>query len=169
MSVESIATFTSILASIAVIASLVFVGKQMRQSSLATRMMTAQINTQIMIENFNTLIDHPDLAAIFAGERDREDISPGERIRIGNVFASTFRHMEMIHMHRRYGVHEQEMWEACEARLAERIPNPVIRAWWAASKQSYAPSFVAFVDARMYEWLKENPIEEDEEILVWDV
>ncbi|MEM6412456.1 MAG: hypothetical protein AAF683_13070, partial [Pseudomonadota bacterium] len=73
---EIIATVTGILASLAVIPSLIFVGIQMRQSGLATRMMTAQINTQIMIENFNTLIDHPDLAAIFAGERPREDISP---------------------------------------------------------------------------------------------
>ncbi|MEM7661184.1 MAG: hypothetical protein AAF292_02955 [Pseudomonadota bacterium] len=166
---ESIATLTSILASLAVMASLVFVGMQMRQSSLATRMMTAQINTQIMIENFNTLIDHPDLAAIFAGERPRDDISPGERIRIGNVFASTFRHMEMLHMHQRYGVHEKEMWEASEARLAERLPNPVIRAWWAVSKQSYAPSFVAYVDARIYEWLKANPVEEGADIPVWEV
>lgn len=166
---ETVATLTGILASLAVIPSLIFVGVQMRQSGLATRMMTAQINTQIMIENFNTLIDHPDLAAIFAGERPRENISPGERIRIGNVFASTFRHMEMLHMHQRYGVHEKEMWEASEARLEERITNPVIRAWWATSKQSYSPSFVAFVDARIYELLKENPIDESEEIVVWEV
>jgi len=169
MQLDQIATLTSILASLAVMASLVFVGMQMRQNSLATRMMTAQINTQIMIENFNTLIDHPDLSAIFAGERMQDDVKPGERIRIGNVFACTFRHLEMLHMHRRYGLHEQEMWEASEARLAERIPNPVIRAWWAASKQSYSPSFVAYVDARIYEWLKANPMDASIDIPVWDV
>ncbi|MEL7130281.1 MAG: hypothetical protein AAGK23_12110 [Pseudomonadota bacterium] len=157
MGLEQIAMLSNVVASLAVIASLIFVGIQMRQSSLATRMMTAQINTQIMIENFNTLIDHPDIAAIFSGERDADSVTPSERIRIGNVFACTFRHLEMLHMHQRYGIHEKEMSEASEARLAERIPNPVIRTWWETSKQSYSPSFVAYVDGRILEWLEQNP------------
>lgn len=159
MNLELIATVSSIVASLAVIASLVFVGIQLRQSGLSTRMMTAQINTQIMIENFGRLIDHPDIAAIFAGERGPEDITPGERLRIGNVFASTFRHMEMLHMHQRYGIHEQEMWQASEARLQERIEIPIIRSWWETSKHSYAPSFVAYVDHRIAAWLAANPNE----------
>ena len=159
MSLELVATVSSIIASLAVIASLVFVGIQLRQSSLATRMMTAQINTQIMIDNFGSLIDHPDIAAIFAGERDPDNITPGERLRIGNVFASTFRHMEMLHMHQRYGIHEKEMWEASEARLQERIQIAIIRSWWEASKKSYAPSFVAYVDDRIAVWLAANPDE----------
>ena len=157
MSLEQIATLSSIIASLAVIASLLFVGIQLKQSSLATRMMTAQSNTQIMIDNFGRIIDHADLAAIFAGEVKPEDITPGQKLRIGNIFASTFRHFEMLHMHQRYGIHEKEMWQASEARLAERIPNPFIRSWWQSSKQSYAASFVAYVDARIASWITSNP------------
>lgn len=157
MSLELIATLSSIIASLAVIASLIFVGIQLKQSSLATRMMTAQINTQIMIENFGRVIAHQDLAAIFAGETAPEEISPGQRLRIGNVLGATFRHLEMLHMHQRYGIHEQEMWQSSEARLDERISNPFIRSWWQSSKKSYAPSFVLYVDARIIDWAKANP------------
>lgn len=157
MSLELIATISSIIASLAVIASLVFVGIQLRQSGLATRMMTAQINTQIMIENFGRVIDHADIAAVFAGEIPPEETSPSLRLRIGNVFASTFRHMEMLHMHQRYGIHEREMWLASEERLEERIENPIIRSWWLSSKRSYAPSFVAYVDSRIERWSAANP------------
>jgi|GEM_PF-580749 len=157
MSLEQIATLSSIIASLAVIASLLFVGIQLKQSSLATRMMTAQINTQMMLENFGRIIEHPDIAAVFAGEIPAGEIDPGLQLRIGNVFASTFRHFEMLHMHQRYGIHEQEMWQASEARLAERIPNPFIRSWWRSSRQSYAPSFVTYVDAQIAAWAKANP------------
>jgi len=105
------------------------------------------------------VIDHPDIAAIFAGEISPDDITPSQRLRIGNVFASTFRHMEMLHMHQRYGIHEQEMWQASEARLGERIPNAIIRTWWESSKQSYAPSFVTYVDDRIANWENANPEE----------
>lgn len=159
MSLEIIAILSGIIASLAVIASLIFVGIQLKQSSLATRIMTVQINTQIMIENFGRVIDHPDIAAAFTGEIAPEDIAPGLRLRIGNVLATTFRHFEMLHMHQRYGIHEQETWQASEARLAERIPNPFIRSWWRSSKHSYAPSFIAYVDARIADWTKANPAE----------
>jgi len=157
MSLDLIATLSSIIASLAVIASLIFVGIQLKQSSLATRMMTAQINTQMMIENFGRIIDHADIAAVFAGEILPDDITPGQKLRIGNIFASTFRHLEMLHMHQRYGIHEQEMWQASEARLGERIPNPFIRSWWESSKASYAPSFVSYVDSRIADWATKNP------------
>lgn len=169
MSLELIATVSSIIASLAVIASLVFVGIQLRQSGLATRMMTAQINTQIMIENFGRVIDHPDIAAVFAGEVAPENTPPGLRLRIGNVFAATFRHMEMLHMHQRYGIHEKEMWLASEARLEERIENPVIRSWWEASKQSYAPSFVAYVDGQITHWKSANPASLNEPSATWEI
>lgn len=168
MTLDQIATLSTIISSLAVIASLLFVGIQLRQSGLATRMMTAQINTQIMIENFGRLIDHPDIAAIFAGERQPDDITPGDKLRIGNMFATTFRHMEMLHMHQRYGIHEQEMWQASEARLNERIPNAIIRAWWDTSKQSYAPSFVTYVDGQIAAWLAANPDAPRVSVVSWD-
>lgn len=167
MSLEQGAALASIAASLAVIASLIFVGVQLRQSSLATRIMTAQINTQIMIDNFGRIIDQSDIAAIFAGEISPDDITPSQALRIGNVFASTFRHFEMLHMHQRYGIHEKEMWQASEARLNDRISNPYIRAWWEASKQSYAPSFVIYVDQCISLWKQQNPTEAAESLPDW--
>lgn len=167
MTLNELSALSSIVASLAVIASLVFVGIQLRQSGLSTRMMTAQINTQIMIENFGRLVDHPDIAAIFAGERAAEEITPGDRLRVGNMFATTFRHMEMLHMHQRYGIHEREMWQAAEARLEERISNPIIRGWWEASKKSYAPSFVIYVDGQITNWLAAHPAAPRNSAIEW--
>ncbi len=167
MTLEQFATFTTILASLAVIVSLIFVGIQLRQNSVATRMMTAQLNTQIMIENFGRLIDHPDIAEIFATSPPSDTVSPGDRLRIGNIFAATFRHMEMLHMHQRYGIHEKEMWQASEARLKERIALPIIRAWWETSKHSYSPSFVTYVDTQIGEWLHNNPPGTKEADIIW--
>jgi len=157
MSLEQIALIASIISSLAVIASLIFVGIQLRQNSLATRMMTAQINTQMMIENFGRVIDHPDIAAIFSGERAADTVTPSEALRIGNMFGATFRHFEMLHMHQRYGIHELEMWQASEARVQERIVNPIIRGWWETSRSSYGPSFVAYIDGKIDTYLKANP------------
>jgi len=159
MSLEQIALIASIVSSLAVIASLIFVGIQLKQNSLATQMMTAQINTQIMIENFGRVIDHPDIAAVFAGERDPADASPGLVLRIGNVFGATFRHFEMLHMHQRHGIHELEMWQASEARIDERIASPIIRGWWDSSKRSYGPSFVAYMDTKIASYLEAHPDE----------
>lgn len=159
MSLEQVALIASIVSSVAVIASLIFVGIQLKQNSLATRIMTSQINTQIMIDNFGRIIDHTDIAAIFAGERSPKQVTPAETLRIGNIFAATFRHFEMLHMHQRYGIHEREMWEASEARLQDRIQSAIIRGWWQSSKSSYAPSFVTFVDEKIAAHLEANPDE----------
>jgi hypothetical protein len=71
-------------------------------------------------------------------------------------------------MHQRYGIHEQEMWQASEARLAERIPNAFIRSWWRSSRKSYAPSFVAYVDARIADWATANPTDAAIDITVFE-
>ena len=169
MPLEQIALIASIISSLAVIASLIFVGIQLKQNSLATRMMTAQINTQIMIENFGRIVDHPDIAAIFAGERSPDSVTPGEALRIGNVFGATFRHFEMLHMHQRYGIHELEMWQASEARVDERIANPIIRGWWETSRGSYGPSFVAYMDGKIAAFLNANPDATETVPFAWTV
>ena len=169
MSLEQVALIASIISSLAVIASLIFVGIQLKQNSLATHMMTAQINTQIMIDNFGRIIDHPDIAAIFAGERAPDDVTPGEALRVGNIFGATFRHFEMLHMHQRHGIHELEMWQASEARVDERIASPFIRGWWGTSRRSYGPSFVAYIDGKIARYMEANPEAPDANPFAWTV
>lgn len=73
--------------------------------------------------------------------------SRAEFLRVTNFLSASFRHYEVLHTHRRFGVFEEELWGGTEARLRDSLSTASIREWWASSKAFYARSFVSYVDS----------------------
>ena len=149
MTLDQLASIASIIASAAVVVTLVFIGLQLRQNAQLTRMAAAQTSAQLLSENFGRVLESADLAELLVRTRtqDRDETrAPGEYLRVSNFLSASFRHFEVLHTHRRLNIFEEELWQGSKARLWDSLSNPGVRDWWHDCKQSYAPSFIVFVD-----------------------
>jgi hypothetical protein len=149
---ETIATIANILASAAVVLTLVFIGMQLRQNAELTRMAAAQTSAQLLSSNLGRIIENPDLAELITRDGAPESWSRAERLRVSNFLSASFRHFEVLHTHRRFGVFEEELWGGTEARLRDSLDSVGVREWWKESRSFYAKSFVAYVDEIAAEW-----------------
>ena len=146
MTLDTIATIANIMASGAVVLTLVFIGLQLRQNAHLTRMAAAQTSAQLLSANMGRVTESGDLAEILTREAGHTGWTRAEFLRVSNFLSISFRHFEVLHTHRRFGVFEDELWEGSEARLRESLSDPDIRAWWAESRVVYARSFGKYVD-----------------------
>tara|TARA_R110002020_G_scaffold83397_1_gene206751 strand:+ start:155145 stop:155639 length:495 start_codon:yes stop_codon:yes gene_type:complete len=146
MTLDTIATIANIMASCAVVLTLVFIGLQLNQNAHLTRMAAAQTSAQLLSANMGRVTESSDLAELLTREDTPDSWSRPEFLRVSNFLSISFRHFEVLHTHRRFGVFEDELWEGSEARLRESLSDAGIRAWWAESRIVYARSFVKYVD-----------------------
>lgn len=149
---ENIATIANIFASAAVVLTLVFIGMQLKQNAELTRMAAAQTSAMMMSTNLGRIIEHADLAELFTKDGIPDCWTQTERLRATNFLSASFRHYEVLHTHKRFGVFEEELWGGTEARLRDSLDSAAVREWWAGSKTFYARSFVAYVDEIVAEW-----------------
>ncbi len=146
MQLDQVALVADIVQAFAVVATLIFVGMQVRYNTRIARMTAAQTSAQLLAENLGRVTDSPDLAELLSGERGAfDDFTAAERLRVSNFISTGFRHLEVLHAHRRYDIYEEELWQGAAGRLRRMLSNPRIREWWEDSKDIYAASFREYV------------------------
>lgn len=145
MTLEDIADFLNLAASLAVIATLGFVALQIRHNTQITRLAAAQASTEMLTVNLGRVVEHADLAELVVRRTD-EGLTPAERLRVTNFLSASFRHYEVVHAHRRIGLYEEELWQSCEARIRDNMDQPAIRTWWRENDIYYAASFRRYID-----------------------
>lgn len=142
MQVENIALIADVVQAVAVVATLIFVGFQVRYSTRIAMMTAAQNSAQLLAQNLGRVTDSPDLAELLTNtETPLEDFTAAQRLRLSNFVATGFRHVEVLHAHRRYDIFEEELWQGAAGRLRRMLSNPRIRDWWEDNKDIYAASF----------------------------
>ena len=146
MSLEQIATIASIISSVAVVLTLIFVGLQIKHNSRVNRLAASLSGAQLLSQNLGRVMEHPDLAELIVAGNDDDKWSPADRLRVTNFLSVSMRHYEILHAHRRYGIYEEDLWLGTEARLKESLANAAIRTWWQENRHFYAGSFAAYVD-----------------------
>ena len=113
-------------------------------------MTAAQTSAQLLAENLGRVTDSPDLAELLTGTRGApEDVTDADRLRLSNFVATAFRHLEVLHAHRRYDIFEEELWQGAAGRLRRMLANPRIRDWWHDNEDVYASSFREHVAAEI--------------------
>ena len=158
MTLDQIGTIADIMASLAVVGTLVFVGLQVKHNSHVNRLAASLAGAQLLSQNLGRVMENPDIAALLIGRRDNEEQSDVDRLRLSNFLAVSMRHFEVLHAHRRYGIHEEDLWQGTEARLRQSLANPIIQEWWDENRPLYARSFGEFVDCLIAECQAETPV-----------
>ena len=149
MTLEHIFFITQIIAAVAVVLSLFFVGYQLRESTRATR---AQIHQNIATgwQSIGPLL--ADNAAVFAqgisaNEQSFAAMGNAEKMTFMSIIFVFFKHYENMFVQQREGVIQPEDWDAWVTHMFMYWHMPGVQIWWRMRRDTFAPAFREFLEA----------------------
>lgn len=147
MILSDLANLGQLVGGIAVVASLLFVGFQIRQNTKANRASTLQMNADYWLHYLTSLAE-PGMSEVHAkGAVGNVDLDRAEFGRFFLICRATFMGCENQHHQYLSGLLDAEAYKGYEATIREQIVAfPGVRAMWELVKHTYSPEFVEFLD-----------------------
>jgi hypothetical protein len=148
MNWDAVGALAELVGAVGVVASLVFVGLQVRQN---TRSMRASTYDSLVRSNgdwISALIQDPSLASAFETAVTRwSDVDVKDRPRVMYLLTQLFRHWENSFFQRRQGTLEPSLWATWEGIILSYFHQPGIQEWWKVRRHAYSAEFRAFLEA----------------------
>ncbi len=127
---------------IGVIASLLYLARQMRSAAADTRRATAQAVFTKLNTAFETTSANPQLAGVFVrGTSDLSALSPEEAIQFSSVFFTLVRPYEELFYYSRAGAVNEWVWESVELLVLPALTTPGALEWWAKRQSWFTSAF----------------------------
>lgn len=147
MTLESIYFVTGIVASAAVVVSLVFVGVQLRHAANQQKISTAAIYYEIFRDHYKAFED-PVLVDIFyrgltGGWTALEE---RERSRLSLLYTVVTRGYQIMHYQAEKGVVEPEFWTYTQNHFRDNLASKFYQDYWQIRRHHFPPNFQAVVD-----------------------
>lgn len=155
MTLETIYFISQIVAAFGVMVSLVFVGLQVRQNTLATKASAAFEATNSLARlNEQLWANYSDERmveglATFDPAKSWDDFSLGVQHRMIIFNRALFQKYEGAYYLHRYGGLDEDLWEAWRAWAASMINLPFHATWWEQEKQDgiFSKAFIEAIEA----------------------
>ena len=149
MTLEQLGSLAEILGAVGVIASLVFVGLQIRQNTKATR---AQIHEQITstyLSFLNSALLNPEAyaAGISVTEDEFSRLTPGERTYFFGTALGFFKQFELMYVQNQTGIMDKEIWDSWSVYILMYFHQPGIQLWWKSRKRAFTEDFQEFLES----------------------
>ena len=146
MSWAELASLAEIVGAIAVVITLIYIAKEIRQNSRALSMNALRDTTAQWNDWSNMLASSGDLADIVVkATKDYDSLSDAETLRYGGYVQSFFDNVEssreLVVEHR--VDHDLDIVESIVAR---RITDPGIVRWWQENTADYDDEFIAWIE-----------------------
>jgi len=147
MGIEGLVNAAEIIGGIAVIGSLIFVARQMRESNLNTREANYRQVMQHNIQMGRLVGSDPTVANLYRrGCEDMEQLNADERWQFGSLMMAMF-----CDFNQHYTMHKQkrldpEFWNSIEQNMKFYINRPGVLMWWQTQPFSLDASFTNYID-----------------------
>lgn len=144
---EQLYFVSGIVASIAIVASLVFVGLQLRYAADQQRIATAAGYYEIFSDHFR-IVENPEIIQLFLRGRDNgwETFNDEERTRLNVFYTMVTRGYQVMHYQASKKVFERDFWEHTQVHLADHLGSRYYRDFWAARRRHFPKAFQAVMD-----------------------
>ena len=127
---------------IGVIASLLYLARQMKSAAADTRRATAQAVFTKLNTAFETISANPQVAGVFArGTADLSVLSPEEAIQFSSVFFTFVRPYEELFYYRRADAVNEWVWESVELLVLPALTTRGALEWWAKRQSWFTSAF----------------------------
>jgi hypothetical protein len=150
MSLEHVFYISQIVAALALVASLLFVALEVRNSTRESRHRAGEEAYQKFREVQLETASNADLARIWAsGVHDFSSLEALDRTRfllVAHVFFKNWESVFLVHIDGRLS---HELCESTECMAGDLIGYPGIRTAWSARKKYFHPAFRSHVDSRI--------------------
>lgn len=145
---NALGSIAEILGALGVIASLLYLSRQIHQNTQATRLaMSHSLATAVRDWN-RPMVTDPDLAITFQrGVEDPAQLDDTERSRFMQMCFSFFRMFEDIHYQFSHGALERDVWEAHAKNYGTYAKSPGMQAYWRRRREIFRPAFREFIDS----------------------
>ena len=147
MNLEQASLVAQIVEGIAVIASLIFVGVQLRQATAAIRGSSSEAHAALYTELVDSIIDNEDFARIWSvGLSDPKALSEDEWVRFVAYSSALFRQYETSRVQWQKGRLDNEHWHTIERQATSFGHMPGLKAAWKVRGHWYSPDFRAWFE-----------------------
>ncbi len=142
MTLEEASLISQVVAAIAVIASLVFVGFQLRQSTRAVRSATSVAHSDLLIQLGSFAFGTDEGARIWRlGLQGLDDLTENERVRFTAFISVLMRFYEATRVQWLSGQLEMAHWHSVERQAMGLSTQPGVKAWWQVRSHWHSAEF----------------------------
>lgn len=133
---------------VGVIASLVFVGLEIRQNTTATKAAAIQEMTASNLVHMDGIAGNSQLAGVLSrGVADIESLTDSEQFQFVLTYNAGLMNTHGLFRQWELGVLPDEDWAHWKARICVEAQLPIFQLVWAELKSFYAPTFVDAIEA----------------------
>lgn len=146
MTLEDLAYISQIIGVVAVFASLIFVGVQIRQNTRATRAASHNAVSDSLNEINRMFAENADLTRIWvAGAANRQALTPEERWRFDSAMRAYLHVCETMFIQAGLGTGDKSVLQAEEEGIRRTLAAPGVREWWTENPYGFCAEFRTYV------------------------
>lgn len=162
MSLSDLAAIGSFISGLAVLASLIFVGYQLRQNTQAIRAGASQAHSQNWQQITQPVIDNGEFARIWRlGLEDIDSLTDDERVRFFAAAGAILRFFEGARLQWRHGQLDKEHWHNVEKTAIDFGATAGFKAYWAVRRHWLSSEFQQWYESlaeeRVYDLYRRAP------------
>lgn len=156
VNLEAIYFISQVIAAAALVASLIFVGLQVRagmaQSRHAEQTARAQVHQEIA-ESYRQMalewVRYPEMYKFMIMGAETKDMTDQQRQVFGGLYFPTMQMGENIYYQHRNGLLDDDQYETYLGHLSRLLKSPAANDWWQDRKFAFNPEYVAWIDAKL--------------------
>lgn len=147
MSLEDFYFLAGIVSSAAVVASLIFVGVQLRHSANQQRIATAAGYYDFFRDHMKTLEEASLVDLFLRGlENGPESFEPAERTKLNVFYTMLTRGYQVMHYQAQKKVFEEDFWRHTQNHFRDHLASTYYQAFWKARRHHFPPGFRSLVE-----------------------
>jgi len=142
MTLADLSSLGSFLSGIAVLASLIFVGFQLRQNTQAVRATASQAHASNLQQIVTPIVENGEVARLWRlGMSDMESLTDDERVRFVAFLSGLFRYWESSRLQWRHGQLDSEHWENVARQASDFAKLTGVRHFWEIRRHWHSTEF----------------------------
>ncbi len=148
MNWDAIGAIAELAGAVGVVASLIYLGTQIRHSTKASSVEAKLTTTSMHSSVVDLLIADPALNELFMrGVASTEELTPEEYQRFSNLCLKTFWYFSAAHYQLRTGMLDEDNWFETKSLLEFELSGAGVRGWWRRlGSRRFSGKFAEFVD-----------------------
>ncbi len=157
MTLDDLGNIGEFLGAIGVVASLLYLARNIRQTSRQISQNTNSVLGSVELENargaadfLSSLAENPQLARVWRlGLSEPTKLTEDEGVQFTMLLGSAFYRLEGPFRQYKRGLLSEDSWEPWAELVSRYMRSPAVLAWWSRRDVPFARSFSEYVDSRI--------------------
>lgn len=150
MELQDIYFISEIVAAAAVIASLVYVGIQLRQNTLTVKVAAGQAHVDAYDNLIDKIVSNDSMMESWAKSAENFDIlNTVEQVQALAFVGVMFRNFEGAFVQWTEGVLDKRLWQGISRSMADQYAHEAVRVFWSLRKHWFSDEFSEWYDANV--------------------